>query len=125
MGSYAPFDNATLVFQVYSSFVPDPTTGNRIQQNQSQTYVCNVQLNSKFTDNKEGVNEVETSCTGKLLTPSTFSSKIKAGMVAEATINGVSGKLRLLDLGSNTLTYARPSQFQNFTGQFEQTGAAG
>ena len=125
MGSYAPFDNATLTFQVYSSYVTDPTTGNRVQQNQPQTDVCNVQLNSKFTENNEGVNEIETSCSGKLLNPPTFSSKIKAGMIAEAVINGVTGKLRVTDLGSNTLTYARASQFQNFTGQFEQTGAAG
>ena len=125
MGSYAPFDNATLVFEVYGSFSTDPSTGNRVQNNVSETYVCNVQLRGKFTDNKEGVNEVDTSCTGKLLKPATFSSKIKAGMIASATINGVSGRLRILDLGTNILPYARATQFQSFDGVFEQTGAAG
>ena len=48
-----------------------------------------------------------------------------AGMTAEATINGVSGKLRILDLGTNIIPYARATQFQSFDGLFEQTGAAG
>ena len=125
MGSYAPFDNASLVFKVYSTFSTDPTTGNRVQNEVSETYVCNVQLRGKSTDNKEGVNEVDTGCTGKLLSPAIFSSKIKAGMTAEATINGVSGKLRILDLGTNIIPYARATQFQSFDGLFEQTGAAG
>lgn len=125
MGSYAPFDNATLVFKVYGSFSTDPSTGNRVQNNVSETYLCNVQLRGKFTSNKEGVNEVDTSCEGKLLSPATFSSKIKAGMIADATVNGVTGKLRILDLGTNILPYARATQFQSFDGVFEQTGAAG
>ena len=125
MGSYAPFDNATLTFEVYGSFSTDPSTGNRVQNNLSETYTCNVQLKSKFTSNKEGVNEVDTSCTGKLLSPATFSGKIKAGMTAAATVNGVNGKLRILDLGTNILPYARATQFQSFEGVFEQTGAAG
>jgi len=125
MGSYSPFDNATLTFQVYGSFSTDPTTGNRVQNNVAETYVCNVQLNSKLTSNKEGINEVDTSCKGKLLSPATFSSKIKAGMTADATVNGVTGKLRIADLGTNILPYARATQFQSFEGVFEQTGAAG
>jgi len=124
MSFYAPFDNATLIFKVYGSYSTDPTTGNRVQNDVSETYICNVQLNRKITENKEGINEVETRCAGKLLSPAFFSSKIKAGMIADATINGVSGKLRLLDMGSNTLVFARASQFQDFTGIFEQTGAA-
>jgi hypothetical protein len=124
MGAYSPFDNATLNFPVYSSFTIDPSTGNRLQNTVDETYICSVQLSPKFTENKEGVNEVETRCNGKLLSPATFSSKIKVGMVADATVNGVSGKLRLLDMGSNTLVFARASQFQDFTGIFEQTGAA-
>ena len=124
MGAYSPFDNATLDFSVYSSFTIDPTTGNRLQNSVTESYTCSVQLSPKFTENKEGINEVETRCTGKLLSPATFSAKIKVGMVADATINGVSGKLRLLDMGSNTLVFARASQFQDFTGIFEQTGAA-
>ena len=125
MGSYSPFDNATLVFKVYSSYSTDKATGNLVQNDTNETYICNVQLSGKFSENKEGVNEVETQCSGKLLSPATFSTKIKAGMYAEATINGVTGRLRLVDLGTNMLPYARATQFQSFAGVFEQTGAAG
>ena len=125
MGSYSPFDNTTLVFKVYSSYSTDKATGNLVQNDTNETYICNVQLSGKFSENKEGVNEVESRCSGKLLSPATFSTKIKAGMYAEATINGVTGRLRLVDLGTNMLPYARATQFQSFAGVFEQTGAAG
>ncbi len=125
MGAYSPFDNATLVFQVYGSFSNDPTTGNRVQNNTSETYLCNVQLRTASSENKGGINEVETLCVGKLLSPATFSSKVKVGMEADATINGATGKIRILDLGTNVLPYARATQFQSFSGEFEQTGAAG
>ena len=125
MGKYSPFDNTTLVFQVYGSYSVDPNTGNTVPSNLSETYKCNVQLDGAFTENKEGVNEVTTTCTGRLLEPAVFTSKIKVGMEAEATINGVEGRLRLLDLGTNVLPYARATQFQSFTGVFEQNGAAG
>ena len=124
MGAYSPYDNAQLSFSVYSSFTLDPSTGNRLQNTVNENYSCSVQLSDKFSENKEGINEIETRCKGKLLAPAVFSEKIKVGMVAEATINGVSGKLRLLDMGSNTLVFARASQFQDFSGIFEQTGAA-
>jgi len=125
MGSYSPFDNTTLVFKVYSSYSTDKATGNLVQNDANETYICNVQLSGKFSENKEGVNEVESRCSGKLLSPATFSTKIKAGMYADATINGVTGRLRLVDLGTNMLPYARATQFQSFAGVFEQTGAAG
>ena len=125
MGSYSPFDNTTLVFKVYSSYSTDKATGNLVQNDTNETYICNVQLSGKFSENKEGVNEVESRCSGKLLSPATFSTKIKAGRYADATINGVTGRLRLVDLGTNMLPYARATQFQSFAGVFEQTGAAG
>lgn len=125
MGIYAPFDNATLVFNVYNGFTTDENTGNRIQQDREQTYVCNIQLSPKFSENREGLNKVDTLCEGHLLNPAVFDTKIKAGMTATATINGVTGKFRLLDLGSNLLPFARSSQFQEFRGEFEQIGAAG
>ena len=125
MGSYSPFDNSTLVFKVYSSYSTDKATGNLVQNDTNETYICNVQLSGKFSENKEGVNEVESRCSGKLLSPATFSTKIKAGMYADATINGVTGRVRLVDLGTNMLPYARATQFQSFAGVFEQTGAAG
>ena len=125
MGSYSPFDNTTLVFKVYSSYSTDKATGNLVQNDTNETYICNVQLSGKFSENKEGVNEVESRCSGKLLSPATFSTKIKAGMYADATINGVTGRVRLVDLGTNMLPYARATQFQSFAGVFEQTGAAG
>ena len=64
-------------------------------------------------------------CNGRLLSPTTFSAKVKVGSVASCTVNGISGTIRLTDLGSNTLTYARSTLFQEFTGVFEQNGKAG
>ena len=125
MGKYSPFDNATLVFQVYGSYTVDSTTGNTVQNNVSETYKCNVQLDGAFSETKEGVNEVSASCSGKLLEPAVFTSKIKVGMEADATINGATGKLRILDLGTNVLPFARATQFQSFTGVFEQYGGGG
>ena len=46
-------------------------------------------------------------------------------MTADATVNGAVGKIRILDLGTNIIPYARATQFQSFDGVFEQTGAAG
>lgn len=125
MGAYSPFDNASLVFQVYGSFANDPTTGNRVQNNLEETYLCNVQLTAAAQQNKDGINEVVTLCSGKLLAPATFSAKIKVGAEAAATVNGATGKIRILDLGTNVLPYARATQFQSFSGEFKQTGAAG
>ena len=125
MGSYSPFDNTTLVFKVYSSYTTDKSTGNFIQNSVDETYTCNVQLSGTFSESKEGVNETEFRCTGKLLSPATFSAKIKTGMYADATINGVTGRFRIVDLGTNVLPYARATQFQSFSGVFEQAGAGG
>jgi hypothetical protein len=46
-------------------------------------------------------------------------------MEATATINGVEGTVRVLDLGTNILPFARKTQFQEFSGVFEQVGRAG
>ncbi len=125
MGAYSPFDNATLTFQVYGSYSVDPSTGNAVQNNIAEQYTCNIQLNGPFEEQKEGVNKTTASCSGKLLNPAIFSSKIKIGMEAAATINGAVGTFRVLDLGTNILPFARKTQFQSFSGVFEQTGGAG
>ena len=125
MGAYAPFDNATLTFKVYSSFAVDPTTGNRVPVNADETYTANIQLQTGTTTNNPGVDENDIPCTGRLLSPTQFSAKVKVGSEATCTVNGISGTLRLTDLGSNTLTFARNTLFQQFTGVFEQSGKAG
>jgi len=125
MGAYSPFDNSKLVFQVFSSYSTDQSTGNLIQKTVEETYLCNIQLSASNSKTKAGANEVEIFCRGKLLAPSTFSFKIRVGMEASATINGLRGKLRILDLGSNVLSFARSTQFQEFTAEFEQIGNAG
>ena len=125
MGAYSPFDNAELTFQVYGSFSLDPTTGNAVQNFLPETYICNIQLEGAFEEQNQGVNKVSTSCSGKLLSPSIFSEKISIGMEAAATINGVEGTVRILDLGTNILPFARKTQFQSFSGVFEQVGKAG
>lgn len=125
MGAYSPFDNAELTFQVYGSFSLDPSTGNAVQNFLPETYICNIQLEGAFEEQNQGVNKVTTSCSGKLLSPAIFSDKISIGMEAAATINGVQGTVRVLDLGTNILPFARKTQFQSFSGVFEQLGKAG
>ena len=125
MGAYSPFDNAELTFQVYGSFSLDPTTGNAVQNFLPESYICNIQLEGAFEEQNQGVNKVSTSCSGKLLSPAIFSEKISIGMEAAATINGVEGTVRILDLGTNILPFARKTQFQSFSGVFEQVGKAG
>jgi hypothetical protein len=125
MGAYSPFDNAELVFKVYGSFSLDPSTGNSVQNYLSETYICNIQLKGAFEQQNLGVNKVSTSCSGRLLSPAIFSDKISIGMEATATINGVEGTVRVLDLGTNILPFARKTQFQEFSGVFEQVGRAG
>tara|TARA_B100001094_G_C17823091_1_gene619506 strand:+ start:179 stop:556 length:378 start_codon:yes stop_codon:yes gene_type:complete len=125
MGAYSPFDNAELTFQVYGSFSLDPSTGNAVQNFLPESYTCNIQLEGAFEEQNQGVNKVTTSCSGKLLSPAIFSDKISIGMEAAATINGVQGTVRVLDLGTNILPFARKTQFQSFSGVFEQLGKAG
>ena len=125
MGAYAPFDNASINFDVYSSFALDSHTGNRVPVNVTETYTANIQLQANKSDPKPGIDENEMTCTGRLLSPTQFSNKVKVGGVAACTVNGIEGTLRLTDLGSNTLTFARNTLFQEFVGVFEQNGKAG
>jgi len=126
MGAYSPFDNAELTFQVYGSFQLDSTTGNFVQNFTPESYICNIQLEGIFEEElNQGINKVSTSCSGKLLSPAIFSDKISIGMEAAATINGVEGTVRILDLGTNILPFARKTQFQSFSGVFEQLGKGG
>ena len=125
MGAFAPFDNAALAFEVYGSFATDSKTGNRVPVNSTENYTANIQLQPNKSDQKPGIDENEMSCTGRLLSPTTFSTKVKVGSVAACTVNGISGKLRVTDLGSNTLTFARSTLFQEFSGVFKQNGKAG
>lgn len=125
MGAFAPFDNATLVFQVYSSFAMDPQTGNKVPVNTGETYVANVQLQPSTQDFKPGIDEAKVTCKGRLLSPTTFTNKVKVGAIAECTVNGVAGTLRVTDIGSNALLFARSTLHQEFSGIFEQTGRGG
>lgn len=122
MGAFSPYDNASLTFKVYSKYAVDPNTGNRVAVTQEEKYDANIQLQLSRQDQKPGIDENDINCTGRLLSPATFSSKVSVGSVAECTVNGLVGKLRITDLGSNTLTYARSILFQEFTGIFEQIG---
>jgi len=125
MGAYAPFDNASINFDVYSSFTLDANTGNHVPVNVTEAYIANIQLQANRSDPKPGIDENEMSCTGRLLSPTQFSDKVKVGSIATCTVNGIEGTLRLTDLGSNTLTFARNTLFQSFSGVFEQNGKAG
>ena len=125
MGAYAPYDNASLAFKVYRTFSVDATTGNTVPVDSTETYTANIQLQLSSEDQKPGIAENEMRCKGRLLDPSTFSSKIKVGSIAECTVNGINGTLRLTDLGSKSLTFARSTLFQEFSGVFKQAGRAG
>jgi hypothetical protein len=125
MGAYAPFDNAALVFKVYSTYAIDPNTGNKVPVDTAETYTAHIQLQTSSQDYKAGIDEAKFSCKGRLLSPTTFSPKVKVGAVASCTVNGVSGTLRLTDLGSNSLTFARNTLHQEFSGVFEQVGKGG
>lgn len=125
MGAYAPWDNATLVFQVFSSYATDSKTGNRVPVNMAETYLANVELELNQQDYKSGVDENIVQCKGRLLAPSTFSSKVKVGMIANCTVNGITGTLRVTDIGSRELLFARSTLHQGFRGVFEQTGRGG
>jgi len=125
MGAYAPFDNATLVFDVYSSFATDSKTGNRVPVTTAQTYVANIQLQPNGQDFKPGIDENKVPCRGRLLTPSTFSSKVQVGMTAKCTVNGITGTLRVTNIGSQELLFARSTLHQGFIGEFKQIGKGG
>ncbi len=125
MGAFAPFDNSSLDFAVYSSYAIDPQTGNRVPVNTTETYAANVQLQPVQLSSDPGIDQSDMSCKGRLLSPTVFSTKVKVGSIATCTVNGISGTLRLTDLGSNTLTYARSTLHQEFTGVFEQNGKVG
>tara|TARA_Y100000289_G_C3923741_1_gene152023 strand:+ start:175 stop:552 length:378 start_codon:yes stop_codon:yes gene_type:complete len=125
MGAYAPFDNASINFDVYSSFTLDANTGNHVPVTVTEAYIANIQLQANKSDSKPGIDENEMACKGRLLSPTQFSDKVKVGSIATCTVNGIEGTLRLTDLGSNTLTFARSTLFQEFIGVFEQNGKAG
>ena len=125
MGAYAPFDNATLVFRVYSTFATDSKTGNKVPVNTPETYIANVELDLNRQDYKGGIDENIVQCRGRLLAPSTFSAKVKVGMVADCTVNGITGTLRVTDIGSRELLFARSTLHQGFRGEFKQTGKGG
>jgi hypothetical protein len=125
MGAYAPWDNATLAFPVFSSYATDPNTGNKVPVNTTETYVANVALELNNQDYKSGIDENIVQCKGKLLAPAIFSSKVKVGMIANCTVNGIEGTLRIIDIGSNELLFARKTLHQGFRGVFKQTGRGG
>ena len=125
MGAFSPFDNATLVFKVYSSFAVDSVTGNRVPVNTDETYSANIQLKEPTFADKPGIDETDLPCSGRLLSPARFSEKVKVGSTADCTVNGITGTLRLTDLGSNTFPYVRQTLLQQFSGVFEQSGKAG
>lgn len=125
MGAYAPWDNASLAFKVYSSFALDSKTGNQIPVNTTETYVVNLELQPSSQDFKPGIDENNVPCKGKLLSPTTFGPKVKVGMVGTCTVNGITGTIRLTDIGSGELLFSRNTLHQGFRGLFEQTGKGG
>jgi len=126
MGAYAPFDNAILDFQVQEgTLAVDPDTGNTIPLLESQLYICNIQLELSSQDNRPGVDKASIRATGRLLKPTTFSEYIKVGSIARCRVNDIEGRLILTDLGTQLLPFVRNDLFSQFTGRFEQFGAAG
>ena len=75
MGAFAPYDNASLAFKVYSSFAVDSKTGNRVPVNSTENYTANIQLQPNKSDQKPGVDENEMVCKGPYR-PSRFHQRL-------------------------------------------------
>lgn len=67
MGAFAPYDNAALVFKVYTSYAVDPNTGNRVPVTKDESYVANIQLQPSRQQSKPGIDENDVNCKGRLL----------------------------------------------------------
>jgi hypothetical protein len=124
IASYAPWGNAELVFEVGTNVISDdPETGNPIQGVERLEYLAAVTLESPNWQPLPGADNTTYSCRGRLLSPSTFDSRITNGTQAQAKINNAVGRFELtFDLGMDA--FHRRDLRQIFLGTFRLVGGA-
>jgi hypothetical protein len=122
IATYAPWGNAQLAFEVGNSTITDdPTTGNPVQGVEVLEYLAAITLEAPNWQAQPGVDNTTYSCRGRLLTPTTFDTRITNGSQAEATINGALGRFELtFDLVMDA--FHRQDLRQTFQGTFRVNG---
>ena len=99
IANYAPHGNAVLRFQLPKVWQVDPKTGNRysdLKAREILEYLATINLQRPNWKGQEGVDNTTYSCSGRLLHPVKFDSRITNGTQAEATINGYEGRFELI-----------------------------
>ena len=92
----APFETTTLVFQVPGTYATDPDTGNWVATTTSESYTA--ALRDKAMPDymvQPGVDATTVYLEGTLITPMVWSERIKPGMIAQATWQGLVGRFEL------------------------------
>ena len=125
VAAYAPHGNMELTFTVGSDDPPivDPNTGNYIVDTEELDYLAAANLESPRWTPGFGADPTLFTVKGRLLSPAAFDSRITTGIQAEATVNGVKGRLELtydLDTFSDRVT--NTDLRQRFTGIFRVVG---
>jgi hypothetical protein len=128
VAAYAPHGNMELTFTVGSSAPPtlDPETGNYNVDTDELDYLAAGNLESPRWTPGFGADATLFLVKGRLLSPAAFDERITTGMLAEATVNGVKGRLELtydLDTFSDRVT--NTDLRQRFTGIFRVVGGIG
>lgn len=96
IAAYAPWGNAELAFSVGTGAATvDPTTGNYVQSTETLEYLAALEIQPPSWDAKPGADVTAYQCRGRLLSPNRLDSRVTNGSQAEATINGLKGRLEL------------------------------
>jgi hypothetical protein len=96
IGSYAPWGNAQLAFEVATGLTTtDPTTGNTTQSTEIVEYLAAITLQPPRWAGKGGIDTTTYACEGRLLSPSVLDPRITNGSQAVALINGYQGRFEL------------------------------
>jgi hypothetical protein len=122
MSTFAPFDVATLSFDVAASWTVDPKTGNTIPVETTKSYTAAVKLSPASTTPEAGADQTVYSVTGKLLSPTYFGNEVRNGALCRMTVNGIEGRLELSDIGIGTPSTYRRWLKQDIQGTFRVVG---
>jgi len=126
--NFGPFSDGTITFSVgdaTDSWITDETTGNYIPGSSHTVtleYEVTVNLSPASNNDPPGVDIPRYNCDGRLLSPTTFDSRVRIGMSAAAKLCGVDGRLILADIGLSTDPDYRSTLRQRFSGTFEYVG---
>lgn len=121
MSAWDVFANASLTFDVVSSYTTDSTTGNSIETTSTVTYSAYLKPAGASYKSQVGADVTSYLCEGRLLSPRTLDAAIVNGSVAQCTLNGVQGSFQLkLELAQQS-TY-RTHMHQILVGTFQAVG---